>query len=366
MLHRQGNLAAAQLAYQEVLRDDPEHAGALHLLGVVHLARGDLAKALDFIERALERCSTKAVYWNNYGAVLRGLKRWDDALRAFQKAVDLQPQYADAWSNLGLVHLEQGRLDEAERALRFARSIQPRHPDALRHLVRLHRDRGDLEEAIRLCHDVVAVAPAAIESRLLLGELFAQSRRLDEAAAAYREALAAEPESAEAHVGLGIALADLEEIESARREFATAAFLRADRPIWRLRELSLCPVVFESREQLDQYRADLEHRLDEALADPPQLDWREALRDGAAPSFNLSHHGVCNRQIKEKFARLFAGSFPKERPKPGGSDRIRVGFLVTAGHEGGFWRGFGGRGFERSLPRPSLAGCSWRPSNSAN
>lgn len=81
--------------------------------------------------------------------------------------------------------------------------------------------------------------------------------------------------------------------------------------------------------------------MDEALADPPPFDWRRALRDGFAPPFQLSHHGVCNRRLKEKYSRLFASAFPRQRPQHRQRDRIRVGFTCTRGHEGGFLRGFG-------------------------
>ncbi|GAB6188119.1 O-linked N-acetylglucosamine transferase family protein [Thermopirellula anaerolimosa] len=109
--------------------------------------------------------------------------------------------------------------------------------------------------------------------------------------------------------------------------------------MWRLRELSLCPVVFDSADAVAEYRAELERRLDEAL---PGLDWRQAFRDGFVPSFQLYHHGVCNRRLREKFWRLFAPAFPRELPAPRRRKRIRVGFLATWGHQGGFLRGFGG------------------------
>jgi predicted O-linked N-acetylglucosamine transferase (SPINDLY family) len=100
--------------------------------------------------------------------------------------------------------------------------------------------------------------------------------------------------------------------------------------------------VFDATEDIARYRASLERRLDEALEDRPQLDWRDALRDGCAPSFHWTHHGASCRAIKEKFARLFAPSFPKERVRRTARAKIRVGFLCTATHEVGFVRGFGG------------------------
>jgi hypothetical protein len=89
------------------------------------------------------------------------------------------------------------------------------------------------------------------------------------------------------------------------------------------------PLVFGSSEAIADYRKCLERALNEALADPPTFDWRRALRDGFGPSFQLSHHDVCNRRLKEKFAGLFASAFPRQCPTRRRRNKIRVGFVLT-------------------------------------
>ncbi|WP_460182189.1 O-linked N-acetylglucosamine transferase, SPINDLY family protein, partial [Thermopirellula anaerolimosa] len=341
--HRAGDFQTAENIYRDILAAQPDHAGALHFLGLIYSARGDHTAALELIERSLRFCGTKAVYWNNYGAVLKKMGRPAEARAAFGRAIALRPEYADAWSNLGLIHLEQGEWEEAESCLRHALRLAPRHADALRHLARVAHAKGETEEAVRLCHDSLAAAPQQVETLTQLGEIYCGAKRFAEAAEAFRRVIAARPDSADAHLNLGLVYNDLGEEERAREEFRTAAGLRPDKPIWRLRELSLCPTVFDSAEAILQYRAELERRLDEALAESPPLDWRRAFRDGFVPSFHLYHHGVCNRRLREKFARLFAPAFPKQLPTRGPRRaRIRVGFLATYGHHGGFLRGFGG------------------------
>lgn len=339
--HRRGDFVTAERLYRQILQADPEHAGAWHFLGVIALAKGELKEACQAIEDSLRLCPRKAVYWNNYGAVLKALGRWSEAAAAFSRAIALRGDYADAWSNLGLIHLEQGELEEAESCLRHALRLQPRHADALRHLARLRFLQGDLIEAARVAERALALAPAHGELLILLGQIYAAGKRFEDAVRVLRQAVNLQPDAAEAHLNLGLVYSDLEEIDLARQEMRRAAALRPDKPIWRLRELSLCPAVFDSAEALAQYRAELERRLDEALADPPPLDWRQAFRDGFVPSFQLYHHGVCNRRLREKFAALFAGAFPQERPRVAEGSKIRVGFVVTAGHQGGFVRGLG-------------------------
>ncbi len=341
-LHQAGALEQAEAIYREMLCEDPEHAGAWHRQGLIFLARGDLPQALEHVEHALTLCDTKAVYWNNYGAVLKELKRQEHAKNAFQKALALRDDYVDAWSNLGSMQAELGQLDEAEKSIRYALQLHPQHADAMGHLAAISYERGELEEAFRLCQDALVVAPAKGESHDLSGRILGAMKRPEEAAAAYERARLCNPTAVDIQLNLGHAYTDLEDTEKARQAFQGAARMRPDLPMWQLRHLGLCPTVFQNAVAVDEYRVGLERQLDEALADPPLFDWRTVLRDGVVPSFQLSHHGVCNRRIKERFAQLFAPRFPQERPRPKRRNKIRVAFTCTRGHEGGFLRGFGG------------------------
>ena len=46
-LHRQGNLADAERCYEDVLRQQPDHFGALHLLGVLLVKHSEQSGALN-------------------------------------------------------------------------------------------------------------------------------------------------------------------------------------------------------------------------------------------------------------------------------------------------------------------------------
>lgn len=60
-----------------------------------------------------------------------GLKDHDEALKASDKAVEIDPGYGQAWLDRGILLLEMGRTEEALFALDRALSIQPDNLDAL-------------------------------------------------------------------------------------------------------------------------------------------------------------------------------------------------------------------------------------------
>ena len=71
--HQAGHTAEAAAAYREILRQQPHHAGAWHLLGVVHQQHGDFDEAAQCISKAISLDDSKAIYHNNLGVSLRSL-----------------------------------------------------------------------------------------------------------------------------------------------------------------------------------------------------------------------------------------------------------------------------------------------------
>lgn len=65
--HRAGHSAEARALYQEILNANPDHADALHLLGLSSFDQGRYEESLALIGRAIERNPSAAGYHNNLG-----------------------------------------------------------------------------------------------------------------------------------------------------------------------------------------------------------------------------------------------------------------------------------------------------------
>ena len=81
-LHQQGRLADAEPIYLEVLRQQPAHAEAWHLLGVIALQSGRLDTAVELIGKALALDEAIAAAHNNRAIALpaKSSGRFDEAL----------------------------------------------------------------------------------------------------------------------------------------------------------------------------------------------------------------------------------------------------------------------------------------------
>jgi tetratricopeptide (TPR) repeat protein len=50
---------------------------------------------------------------------------YDEAIRCYQKALELKPDYAEAWNNMGIAYGSRGNLEEAMRCYKRALEVKP-------------------------------------------------------------------------------------------------------------------------------------------------------------------------------------------------------------------------------------------------
>ena len=117
-------------------------------------------------EERLRRDPDNEEGWHALGRLYRGSGRFQEAERAFRRAMELRPQNADYVAYLGeTLLLLSGRNPppEAERLFRRALELQPGNPQALYYLATLRDMRGDhrgaLDELVALLRTAPPNAP---------------------------------------------------------------------------------------------------------------------------------------------------------------------------------------------------------------
>ncbi len=215
-LHQAGELEQAAQQYQKILRVDPRHADALHLLGVCDLQRGQRESAVARIGQAIAVNGRNAVYHTNLGAAFESLGKLEDAVRSYRHALKINPQHADACFNLGIALGGLNRADEAEQAYRDALKIQPQHVEALNNLGNLLKARNRLRDAADCYEKALSARPGFATSLFNLGTVRQMQGRDEEAVTCYSAALVSNPQYVEAHDHLGL-------IHRSRGDLARAA-----------------------------------------------------------------------------------------------------------------------------------------------
>ncbi len=144
--HQGGDLAAAEMGYQQALYWSPEQPVAMHYLGVIHYQRGQLATALPLLKHAAAKTPHEPEFHNNLGLALAAADREEEAIAAYRRTLALKPGHAVAWNNLGLVLQACNRLPDAIAAFREALKLQPQFGQAHWNLALALLCHGDFKE----------------------------------------------------------------------------------------------------------------------------------------------------------------------------------------------------------------------------
>ena len=228
---RAGRATQAEQFCGQILRRDPQHAGALHLLGLIAQQRGDHHGALHLFMRAEAVAPDDPDLLSDLGALHVAGGRLAEAEECYRRVLALQPTHLQTLVNMGELLVRRGDFDGALQSYREAIAVQPDFAIAHYNLGSVSFAAGDTATASAALERAVALAPDYAEAWSNLGLVRTRQRRYEEALQCYLRACELRPDFAQAHLnlsGLYVTLGRFEEAsESARRALA----LRPNSPL---------------------------------------------------------------------------------------------------------------------------------------
>jgi tetratricopeptide (TPR) repeat protein len=223
-LYRAGALDEAEAA----LPADPADGAALHLRGLIALARGDRTGAAGALRRAVHIRPDDADVLSDCGTALGLCGEADAAAALFRRAIALNPRHADALYNLGNAEYAAGRFAEAEALYARAVAARPGFAAAHNNLGNALAAQGRTEDALAAFRAAVSHDDALAEAHANMARLLAARGETVAAEAAYARALALAPDNAAALNDRGNLLLALGRAEEAEDQYRAALALRPD------------------------------------------------------------------------------------------------------------------------------------------
>ena len=111
------------------------------------------------------------------------------ARRALRRLIAQHPSHPDLYFGISLVAEQLGEIDRAIEAAEKAIDLNPRYAEAALLAVRLYEKHGRPDQAAERCTQVTELKPEWIDAHLHLGRLLREQGQVHEAADAYRRAL---------------------------------------------------------------------------------------------------------------------------------------------------------------------------------
>ncbi len=218
-LRRAGQLAEAAQLYDEVLRSEPAHYGALHALGILRYQSGQLEEAERLIGRAVAANPIAADALYNRGSLLLRLQRTEDAIAAFDKAIALKPDYVEAITNRGNALSLASRHEAASDDFARAVAIRPNLAEVWANLGGAQVKLKRYPEARASFDKGLALKPDMVHAWILRGNALALSGMPEEAVASYDRALQLRSNDSDALYGRADAFLLLRRFVEAVRDY---------------------------------------------------------------------------------------------------------------------------------------------------
>lgn len=194
-LQQANRLDEAESLYQQIIRAQPEHGGAVQLLGLVRYMRGDHQSALRLLAKAVELDPDNRFTRNNFGAVLLANGQPKAALAQFDRALEISSGYAEAWNNRGNALAELQRNDEALISYERAQGLGLRIPDLHFNRGRLLHMLGQFSGALEEYQAAIGLGADGHNVWHNLGGLQELLGRFEDAKRSYERALQHEPQA---------------------------------------------------------------------------------------------------------------------------------------------------------------------------
>lgn len=249
-----GNLNDAEPLYRSILHKQPDHADALHNLGLIYLHNQHISDGLLHLKQALVADMQRSDFWLSYlqallvigdrvqarqmlalGKQLVGLQsedvnkidqqlstpsdnelktlidcfnnqHWQQATTLAHPFISLYPLMGLGWKVLGIAQLRLGQVTPAQQTLQHAITLLPNDIEAHIHYAEVLLSLGQYSACVDSYLNVLKLNPYHIATYENLGALFHDLGHYQQAETCFNNALILAPDNVKIMINLGLNL----------------------------------------------------------------------------------------------------------------------------------------------------------------
>ena len=190
-----GDLRSFVSLNNEAQKNKRAAAQTLYSQGLGILSRDDYARAAQYFEKAVEIDPGYAESWYQAGFCYGMLGRHADALRASRQAAKLRPEWAETYVNIGASSFALGQYKEAVEAYRQATKLDADNSEAQYALGLSLNKLGRTDEEILAYKRAVSLKPDLANAYEQLGAAYFKQKRYTDSLAAFEQLKTYKPDA---------------------------------------------------------------------------------------------------------------------------------------------------------------------------
>jgi protein O-GlcNAc transferase len=222
-----------QEALDEVLtltKNFPDNPIVHNITGACFAGLGQSSSAIKSYQKALFIKPDYAKAHYNLGATFHELDQLEDSVKSYESSIEIDPNFAEAYNNLGNVFRELSELNLAIISYEKAIAIKPGYVEAHFSLAIVLESFDKFALMVSHLQKAVAIKPNFSEAHLSLGNGFKKLGQFDDAVKSYHQALMIQPNFSEAHHNLGNTFKELGQLNDAVKSYERALLINPDYP----------------------------------------------------------------------------------------------------------------------------------------
>ncbi|OGI16877.1 MAG: hypothetical protein A2255_03965 [Candidatus Melainabacteria bacterium RIFOXYA2_FULL_32_9] len=269
----QYKLGAAHSEFIKVLEKDPNNAAARNGLGLIYYRktsssnmeiRKNLDKyykgALKEFEAAIKLQPDFYKAYNNAGKILQEMGKIDEAEQYYRKALEYEPKYSEALENLGTTLYVKNQVDPAIDKFKSAIESSTKNASAYYHLGEALISKGEYSKAINYLQTALYLSPNSAPVHDMLGKAYQLQGNEAAAIVEYKKSCLIKPEYSYPYLRLANIYQDRGDYELAISELRSALSTNPDFLEGKLKVAEISLTLGKPEQAIRYYREVLGNR----------------------------------------------------------------------------------------------------------
>ena len=169
---------------RELLKKYNKSIKLQNILGIALSVQWKSNDAVKIFEKIIEIQPNFYFAYNNMGNVLKDLCRLDEAKIYYQKCIKINPEYIDAYIGLGKTFLDYNKLEESAAAFKQALKLKPGNGELHRHLsqvIKYEQTSSHVEDMEKIIFNDKATHNQQMHLSFALGKAYEDMKSYDKA-----------------------------------------------------------------------------------------------------------------------------------------------------------------------------------------
>lgn len=156
--HIENHFDKAKQYYQQVMAEFPDYMVPVKNYGYLLFNQKKYPEALEIFNHYLKKHQDSETY-NNIGVIYEELDKQQKAIIAYEKSIELDPEYALSYNNLGVIYSEQKTYEKATKYFQKAIKKDPHFLNAYNNLASIHLIHQQYNTALALYNKAYEIFP---------------------------------------------------------------------------------------------------------------------------------------------------------------------------------------------------------------